>query len=81
VHLITNLDEGLDRIQFGMSIMDRLIPIAIAIAALMIVYNLVGVFTTYKVRQAYGWSIFTTQGASIPKRGNIYIGITCLIRD
>ncbi len=69
VHLITNLDEGLDRIQFGMSIMDRLIPIAIAIAALMIVYNLIGVFTTYKVRQAYGWSIFTAQGASIPKRG------------
>ena len=69
VYLITNLDDGLDRIQFGISIMDILIPIAIAIAALMIVYNLLGVLTTYKVRQAYGWSIFMTQGASIPKRG------------
>jgi hypothetical protein len=68
VHNVTNLDSGMERIAQGVYTMEVPISIAIAVAVIMILYNLVGVFTTYKVYLAYGWSLFMKQGASLKKR-------------
>lgn len=65
---ISNLEEGSDRIQLGLEIIERLIPIAAVISSLCILYSIIGFFTSFKVYQEYGWRLLQKNGASLHKR-------------
>ena len=65
---VSNLDQGLARIQSGVDIINGLIPLAGVIAALTLVYSLIGVMTSFKVYQEYGLSLIQKNGASLHKK-------------
>ena len=65
-----NYFEISSRMSQHLPIFDSIIPIAFCIVVLMILFNLINFFLSYKVYGEYGWLIYQTQGASIQKRGN-----------
>jgi hypothetical protein len=65
---VSNMAEGSRRIQQGIDIISGLIPIAAVISGLCILYSIVGIFTSIKVYQEYGWRLFQKNGASLLKR-------------
>lgn len=62
IPLFTNIREGYNQINAGLNTLDVCIGLAFTIMALMLIFTLIGVFTSFKVYQEYGWILFHEQG-------------------
>ena len=65
---VSNLEQGTQILQSGADAINSLLAIAVVIAGLSILYGIIGIFTSFKVYQEYGWSLLQKNGASLHKK-------------